>query len=861
MRKKHFNMKAWIGTWSTLGAIGIIVPAVMVVDSRFNPNSILINNEVLNTASGNQDNQSQSAQIADYYAKLPANLHLKNNANQNLFPSDNSFREINTYEKLNSILAEDSQIPDLPDSISADNNLQIVLLAPNDNSGSMSVRVLVQQSSFSQLPYQMNGELGTPNNSGRIISISGFKNVNAVATSWYSQLKQVFANNTSEINAHGKNITTQVLLLQLNAELMNSSSDPVNVINNYLDNKIAAFPSDLTSRGYKPHLANITANQDDGTLSFNLAIVNSNEQPLSVVMNQETIANGLDLKLSGIKTGVSFALADNLTFTTFTTGNSINWQFAVPGVSTKAQALWYLQAVVHYGFTDQFINQVIAKLNETSELTNHTNGYIITFDPSNPLPTNLAYSSDGSSLVAGGHGPNGTANAPSSSNNGMNGSWKLNGISGVQTELRNLLSLSSFQTMSRDNPHQSNPTISNESRIIDYYKNLADSYALNPNPGGESDKLPQQSGITNQSTLTNVNNALNLQKIPDLASALEGYELKFVPGSFDNNAGTLKLRIMIADASGNLYATNGGITNTANAGKELTLTGYKAFPTITKQFYDSLNVLANGGNISVLSTTTDSAQVAANNLLTTSGDKILTTINNYLPDDKKIRTFIPPFTANGYKLSITDISPNYTTGTVSFNLQIVNGANQIIKPDGTTEITSTDNSFKGPKITLAGLKTGFNQLQATLDPVMVRMAGDNWSRWTIYIQGITTKQQALWYLQAIVATNKQNEFINQIVQLFTNGRSFTNDVYMVSFNPLDRSNSIPNQAPYSATGDSLVAGGRSWNTSDPNNGMNGRSKIDPNNNVAGLRKELTNLLSLSAFKTVDSNNPFVQPKQ
>ncbi|WP_027120140.1 hypothetical protein [[Mycoplasma] testudinis] len=134
-------------------------------------------------------------------------------------------------------------------------------------------------------------------------------------------------------------------------------------------------------------------------------------------------------------------------------------------------------------------------------------------------------------------------------------------------------------------------------------------------------------------------------------------------------------------------------------------------------------------------------------------------------------------------------------------------------------------------------------------------------RWRIQFPGVTTKQMAIWYLQAVVSNNKKDDFVNQIINLFNNDASFRTDVFIVTFNPEDIANVASAQNGYSSTGDTLVAGGHSptGTTGAPtgdNNGMNTSSKI---NGLVGLRKELNNLLSLSSFQKPDINNPYTNP--
>ncbi|WP_027119364.1 hypothetical protein [[Mycoplasma] testudinis] len=874
MKKRHFNLKTWAITWTVLGSVGLFVPVVMVLDARFDENSILIPEKGQNTTQNdNTPAQTTSQLIQSYYKSIHDNVALANSVDQALFPSNPRFSSISSVAQLNGFLTNETKIPNLPAELVGIVNVKVSVLPANDDSGILQIKIILQESGGANSPFKTDGEIGTSDNSGKTISITGFRSVDNLATQWYTAVAQVFANNTMVINDNGKNITSQEVGANMNIIASSASSDAANAINQFASSQIPNFPLQLANTGFKPVLSNITPN-DDGSLGFKLSIVDAKNNPVGVSVAGHTTDTGLNLTLTGAKSGSVFTFQNSISITGSQVGDPGNWyrwRINIPGVSTPIQAQWYLQAIVHYGYTQQFIDQIVDQMNATNELTAHPNGYIVTFNPltttsdyNTATQSQFSYSQDGSTLVAGGHGPAGSEGSPAAGSNGMTDASKFNGIEGIRTELNNLLSLSTFRSLSANNPYQTagadGSSIVNQQLSQNYYAQVGTTYPL-VSGSDETQKVPVQSSLTTSSTLDNIN-ALISTKLPQLPANF-GIQSVLTP---DNDRGNLKVKLVLTTTTNGVttfYNTNGTTASDVNSadGKTFEITGYNTLSVASISYYGAINSFAKSfanktsESMQTIVAALQAANAAPNVTGATPSSPVIDALNKYSPT--ALTQAYGQVIDGGYKLNISNIVRNYATNSITFNLRIVNDQGTPI--NATTGLA--DSSYAGVNFTMTNVVYDKNNF-ALITPNGAQGIDQAGIRtWQINFPELNTVQLVTWYLQAIVAHGKTAEFKTQLRGLFQNNdNNFANgpsrNVYRVSFNPtiINASTQIPEFNP---NGSTLMLGGHGPSNSNQgypgHNGINGSWKLA---NFAGMETELDGLFASATIKTVTAGNPF-----
>ncbi|WP_027119330.1 discoidin domain-containing protein [[Mycoplasma] testudinis] len=413
-------------------------------------------------------------------------------------------------------------------------------------------------------------------------------------------------------------------------------------------------------------------------------------------------------------------------------------------------------------------------------------------------------------------------------------------------------------------------------------------------------------------------------QVPDLPSSLpNNFQIVLNKVNTDDYNGQLQVRIIVEENRDGIkvfYNTNGQVISNQNvAGRTITISGFKAnnsffkLKTITnvneQTFGTQVDLNVNIDGLITKNQVIEYLQAVKKYNLIDTFVKTLTdnkTINDDLvnaPKSVRLISFNPEvltasgskedfqsYSANGYSLVVGGRQANATDPKNGmFDTQVGNGSDQ------TTQfyVRSSINGVNGLTLEVQNLLskdlfTNFwtdNPYQETPGAKVEHNAPDyvftpltrffltnrktsstqsaNQFNIKVAIPSLTTTQQVIWYLQALVHYDDENNtlkqaFLQQISQNGLNGSS----TYWFSLNPEGTNEEI-----YSADGSSLIIGGHAYNTNSvvtstnpafvnsltSGNGMGGNSKIQ---GLDGLAKEWNSFINQPLFNHLSLDNPY-----
>ncbi|WP_027119456.1 hypothetical protein [[Mycoplasma] testudinis] len=276
-RLKKFNVKGWIATWATLGAVGIVLLVGPTINYQ------------VNTVPQLQDKQrnEQQTNVAKFFSNLNVNPSLKSQVQT--LPSEviKSFQNPIDLAKVNEILKDSGyQIPDLQTSgLSSAYQLQFSASA-DDGEGTITfhVNIVSNDQMFNQ-----NGSATTQSDqAGKNIVLSGFNQFGVLIKHYYQSLQQL----QLTVSAANQNVFAN------NTTLSNTPS--LTDVNNILSSPLPALPEGLASNGYSVSFVKGTLNPVNGSLIVNI-IVMKNDQKFDINGTPIQTAVGLPLNITGFK--------------------------------------------------------------------------------------------------------------------------------------------------------------------------------------------------------------------------------------------------------------------------------------------------------------------------------------------------------------------------------------------------------------------------------------------------------------------------------------------------------------------------------------------------------------------------------
>ncbi|WP_027119384.1 hypothetical protein [[Mycoplasma] testudinis] len=797
----------------------------MIIDSEFNPNSVLHESRESEVLPGNQSIDNQTA-VANYYKEINPNNNLVNQTLANelasSFPLANTINNGTSVTEINKQLI--NKLPTLNQQLQ-ENQFRVIAIKNtaliNDEDGNLSIRVVVQENKNNVwVSYKTDGTTTTNlNNAGKLVMLNGFKSTKTTIINYYQAINDTITYALSDT-------TTKEQLpsaFSVSSDLTNGT--PLVDINKLLTTPLPTLDSTLTKVGYQVMVVKDTDGVNDSAGSLKLRVI---------VQSKSTVLNSYDT--TGLISENSTNAGKIITITGFKSAQA-----------TVTSYYQQINSTTPFTITDTTVMaQLPSAYSVSSDLNNGTSLADVNNVLSNKLPaldqalvqagyqvvivkdTNAANDQNGSLTIRV---------IVQQKTNGSLVSYKDDG-----SQSTNLSEAGKQTTLSGFNSYQK--------LVQSFYNNVNQTYSL-ADGNNESQGIPSQTSIGATTDLNTLNNLLTATvKLPSLDPLLTGFNVIINKGTPDNNKGSIPYKIVVTQASAGqtiYYNSDGSVGTDASAGKDFTVTGYATLPSLVTSYYNNISQAASNSKTTAKTDNVNVAATAIQNANNT--DDLIAALNTYL--SSKLSPFFGQFKSLNYKLSATNINPNSTTGVLTFNLQIQNDQNQALNTDGTI----APSGFSGTAFSISGFPQptppnpipAFNLIQ---NPTLnyTQLVGDNWGRYRVNIPGIVTKQQMTWYLQEVVANKKQTDFVNQIVALFNN--NVNGSAYLVSFNPEDITNRTSDQARYDSTGATLIAGGRGFANG---NGMNSASKI---NGITGLKIELNNLLTLSSFAKVDDNNSF-----
>lgn len=426
--------------------------------------------------------------IKKYYSEIQERYEVTNQQQKSLFPTQiiNQSSKV-TVPEINSWIGEQTRIPLLPNELSKTNESVGLKLHADDRDGTITLKIFVSKKD-STGHYATSGELSTNmDSSGKTVTLSGFAGEKNLIQEQYSTWSQ---NTTFNVQSNQTHPFWKVYFDLTNLSNESNQTDVISKINHYLPEnnaqKLKPLNQSLQARQYQVKLAQVGLNRltnGQNELNLNLLIQNGDNQ---VVKEDFSIPNeqswvGLPIKLTNFAANETNLLNIPIKarFTPITTKGkkSDRLDISFENLITKQQVTWYLKAIVRKNKVDELLKKIENSVKDGYKKQYHhqeawrpnakINSDVFAISL-NPEEKKTKYDADklydlqtnsGANLIAGGHQDGDvTANNKkiiTRNNNGMrrhNGNaWRVQGTTGLNKELKNLLSLSTFQNKNDDN--------------------------------------------------------------------------------------------------------------------------------------------------------------------------------------------------------------------------------------------------------------------------------------------------------------------------------------------------------------------------------------------------------------------------
>ncbi|WP_027119822.1 hypothetical protein [[Mycoplasma] testudinis] len=303
--KNRFNIKAWIGTWTTLGLIGLIVPVVMVLDSKFDPNTALIVKEEKPVQPETPSSPPQPPIVlspteqsaANYYQNLRAQRFIVRDlaAGEGANLSDrSSITNASTIDSINNLLDANSAKLVAPGADLVGFVLQFQIQPANIIEGFLPVKIiLTDPSKQPTVFYNANGTVGTAESAGEIVNFGGYRTLPSLVAQQYIDLQDSIRGNFT-VNSASSTKTASQLAAELTTA--NAASDSATMLNTLKNSVLANFGlaplfGQITNLGFKLHANNISPSDANGTLTFSLVLVSGDGTVYNLQGNPVSAAN------------------------------------------------------------------------------------------------------------------------------------------------------------------------------------------------------------------------------------------------------------------------------------------------------------------------------------------------------------------------------------------------------------------------------------------------------------------------------------------------------------------------------------------------------------------------------------------
>lgn len=431
--------------------------------------------------------KTENELVVSYYQAIQSHYETTNPFDKTKLPS----KILESYDVLkenapisllnvNSWLGTTNQIPSLPEQLKRNHQTTGFVISHDDLNGRIDLKIVVaKKDNNPNNSYAQDGTLNNLELAGKTVQLTGFENEKNLIKKQYDQWKTKL---TLTVSTQNRAPLWNHYLDLNNLSRQTNQTNVIEKINESLpggeDQKLHLLHHSLQARGYKAKIANVSSHQsaNGGTksseLRFNLLILNSQNQIVKddFSLDDQSWA-GIPFKLTNFADGqdsfLNIPIRHNFVAVSSTQNNKReNWQrldISFENLTTKQEVTWYLQAVVRKNKVTDFIEKI--KTTFRPNQSNHnarinTNVYAVSLNPEERSITSYnkhnLYDQSGGGLIAGGRENNNPRNNRTNNNNSNNGMrrnaqfWRVEGMNGLEKELKNLLSLATFTNTSND---------------------------------------------------------------------------------------------------------------------------------------------------------------------------------------------------------------------------------------------------------------------------------------------------------------------------------------------------------------------------------------------------------------------------
>ncbi|CDN40589.1 hypothetical protein [Mycoplasma amphoriforme] len=391
-----------------------------------------------------------------------------------------------TVPEINSWIGEETPIPLLPNELSKTNESVALELHADDREGTITLKIFVSKKDNTG-HYATSGELSTnKEKSGKTVTLSGFAGEKNLIQEQYSAWAQ---NTTFNVQSNQTYPFWKVYFDLKNLSNESNQTDVISKINHYLPEnnaqKLKPLNQSLQARQYQVKLAQVGLNRltnGQNELNLNLLIKNGDNQVVKEDFSKPNEQSwvGLPIKLTNFATNETNLLNIPIKarFAPITTKGkkSDRLDISFENLITKQQVTWYLKAIVRKNKVDELLKKIKSSVEEGYKIQYkderkwrpnakiNDDVFAISLNPEEKM---INYNVDklydlktnsGANLIAGGHEHNDVTfnnmKIITKNDNGIKlrkNLWRIDGITGLNKELKNLFSLSTFKDQTDDN--------------------------------------------------------------------------------------------------------------------------------------------------------------------------------------------------------------------------------------------------------------------------------------------------------------------------------------------------------------------------------------------------------------------------
>ena len=360
MRKKRFNSKMWVVSWSIVGGFAVVIPGVMVLSEYIHPgsifeqsnksvskkqkkwkakiedsnsallkkplpkakiedsNSALLKKPLPNLPSAPTKTKTDNEFITSYYQTIQSHYEVANPSDKSLLPSKLLQRYDALKEKatitianINLLLDQQNNIQSLPEQLESSNEATGFVISHDDLDGTIDLKIVVAQKANNPNKfYAQDGKLNKYELAGKTVRLTGFENEKNLVKKQYAQWQT--KSTLSIPNQHPVALWDPYFNLN-NLSRQVNQENVIEKINGYLpgtaDQKLHLLDTSLKELGYKTKITNVqidhaTNNSSKSSeLRFNLSILNNQDQIVKDDFSFDQNWTGLSLKLTNFAKG------------------------------------------------------------------------------------------------------------------------------------------------------------------------------------------------------------------------------------------------------------------------------------------------------------------------------------------------------------------------------------------------------------------------------------------------------------------------------------------------------------------------------------------------------------------------------